>query len=139
MTTLKANISHKQELDSAIDDLIDQKGKYCSIDKCYSLSLQDIDIDDHLNLCRLAIECKDRDLEDTFCNNLDNMTSALLNVLHIGRYESVKEDEGKLIDSLKVAVIIENESYLEKLIEDRCEDKMINEKYDGDLYNHYYG
>lgn len=140
MTTLEKNISHQKELFWEIDDLIDRKGKYCSIDQGWSLNFDDIDRDDQLNLCRLAIECKDRHLEDTFCNDgSDNVESTLLNVLHSSRYKSSEEDVKKYIEATKDAVIIENKHYLEDIIEERCKEKMINQIIDGDLYNHYYG
>lgn len=140
MTTLEKNISHQEALFWEIDDLISRKGKYCSMCQGWSLNFDDIDRDDQLNLCRLAIECKDRHLEDTFCNDgSDNVKSTLLNLLHSSRYESSEEDGKKYIEATKDAVIIENLHYLEDIIEERCEEKIRSEKEDGDLYSHHYG
>lgn len=108
MTTLNKIISHDQELDSNIDELISLYGKKLKNGEVV-LSYKNIGRSDRLNLCRSLIELSDRCNVNTFFYDMTNIVDSL--IVHLDKKKF--KTEGKP-EETKEKIITEIEDYLLK-------------------------
>lgn len=136
-------MTYYQKLIRYIDDLIIEKGKRTN--QSYDLSIDDLDDSEQGILASLLLESNDRDTSDCYHESNsddinDNITCSLINLLKNDSMDS-KEDFATLV---RKNVINKSLPFLEKLIQQQCEDVFqcqmfeagmrAHRHYDGDIY-----
>lgn len=120
MTTLKKNISHEEELDQNIEELISLFGKKISSGEIV-LPYKDIDRSDKLNLCRSLIELGDRCNVNTFFYKMENIMDCIVTHLNKEKFQI----EGKP-EETKENIVTEIEDYLLKNYESEIYSRIQN-------------
>jgi hypothetical protein len=120
MTTLKKNISHEEELDQNIEELISLSGKKISNGEIV-LPYKDIDRSDKLNLCRSLIELGDRCHVNTFFYKMENIMDCIVTHLNKEKFQI----EGKS-EETKENIVTEIEDYLLKNYESEIYSRIQN-------------
>jgi prophage tail gpP-like protein len=120
MTTLKKNISHEEELDQNIEELISLSGKKISNGEIV-LPYKDIDRSDKLNLCRSLIELGDRCNVNTFFYKMENIMDCIVTHLNKEKFQI----EGKS-EETKENIVTEIEDYLLKNYESEIYSRIQN-------------